>query len=430
MHRRNETTGLPVVVLSLFVLAILAGSVVLAGATNVYPPVTQGLHDFLLGKSNGGLLSTLIVTGADGKPIYQGTTLTRFASLQLPSGGLLYNATTGQGGEVIEELDANIVIQQGTPANYTIAGSTALVVDGVSRKQVPISISQAGAPPASVALPAVSRSGSELWGDFGGSVPASVTSHSVQFSTSGSATVCFIGAACETKTWQNSNIGGVTVNALPNPTGAFTVSVTPTPPTTITSGQLNKCPSGTYLDASNNCVPITQAPSTCGTPSTPPCAGGSVVAGTEILMADGSLRQVQDVEPGEAVMGFDVSTMSTSPSMVLSLRAIPASALYTFRTSAGTITSDGIQPFLVRNAQGKMQYVNGAVPASSLKVGDQIYAATLHEWVGITSVTVSHVPALVYDMQLSPLRYYLAGGFVVDDFKVLSGFVFCGDLAC
>ena len=72
---------------------MLAGSVVVSAEANVYPPLTQGLHNYLLGTQSGGLQSTLIVTGTDGSQIYKGITLTRFSYLQLQGGGELYNST-------------------------------------------------------------------------------------------------------------------------------------------------------------------------------------------------------------------------------------------------------------------------------------------------------------------------------------------------
>lgn len=140
--------------------------------------------------------------------------------------------------------------------------------------------------------------------------------------------------------------------------------------------------------------------------------GGSVVAGTRVLMADGSLRQIQDIKVGDSVMGFDYGTQfnpsgthSEAPSTVLSIHVVPASVLYTFN---GMITSDGIQPFYTQR---------GWVQAANVSVGDVFFDPTTITSIPVTSITIMHTNATVYDLQLSPYKSYVANGILINDVK-------------
>ena len=143
--------------------------------------------------------------------------------------------------------------------------------------------------------------------------------------------------------------------------------------------------------------------------------GGSVVAGTEVLMADGSLKQIQNIQVGDVVMGFDYGnqfnpsgTYASAPSTVLSVKAVPTTALYTFN---GVITSDGNQPFYTER---------GWIQAAHVSVGDTFYNPISGASIPVTSITVVHTNATVYDLQLSPYKSYVAYGILINDMKVLS----------
>lgn len=45
----------------------------------------------------------------------------------------------------------------------------------------------------------------------------------------------------------------------------------------------------------------------------------SLLANTQITMADGSLKNIQDIKRGDRIMGWDFKTKTTHPSVVVSL---------------------------------------------------------------------------------------------------------------
>ena len=406
--RRGRTTGLPPAVIILAVIAMLAGSVVVSAEANVYPALTQGLHDYLLGTQSGGLQSTLIVTGTDGSQIYKGTTLTRFSYLQLQGGGELYNSTSGASGSVSDTLTAQFKISSGTPTNYTITGSESVLVDGRNVSRVPIALRAAGAPSSNgLVIATAARSGAHLWTDFGGA-PSATTSHVVSFATSGSATVCFTEGPCVTHTWVNNDIQSVNLDAVPQ-NGAFAVSITSNPDNIVTSN--NSCPSG-YVWTGTQCA--VGAGGNIG--------GGSVVGSTLVLMADGSQKPIDQVKAGDILEAYEPG-QGFAPSTVRHVKVVPAATLNTFN---GAITSDSIQPFFAFTNRVVTTYATGFTPANELRVGDILFDPVTGQLVPIASITVSHTPALVYDLQLSGFRNYVANGILVNDAKtyLLSGQIF------
>ena len=410
--QRERRTGLPQLVIILSVIAILAGSDVVSAEANVYPPVTQGLHDFLLGVHTGALQSTLLVTGADGSQIFKGTTLTRFSYLQLPTGGLLFNSTSGASGQISDLLTANIVIQSGTPTNFTISARQSVLVEGKNASRGPIGVQNTGSPGKSIQLADAARTGAQLWKDFGATAPSSSTPHTVSFATSGSATVCFTEGPCVTHTWTNNNIASLNLDAVPE-TGAFSVSVGSSSSSTgtstsNTSGTTPTCATG-YVWNGSQCVLATTG-------------GGSVIGSTLVLMADGSQKPIDQVKVGDVLEAYQPG-LGFAPSTVLHVKVVPAATLYTFD---GAITSDSIQPFFAFTNHVVTTYATGFTPANELRVGDILFDPVTGQLVPIASITISHSPALVYDLQLSGFRNYVANGILVNDAKtyLLSGQIF------
>lgn len=173
-------------------------------------------------------------------------------------------------------------------------------------------------------------------------------------------------------------------------------------------GVANKC----------GCTPLTCADYTCGIGVSNGCGGtlncgtcggggGCFEGTTPILMADGTLRAISALHPGDVIMGFDQATGTAVPRTVERLAIHPAED----SPSGTVIVNGGVQattnhPFLSRGR---------AVNAGSLRVGDVMHVAITRgnrvvlEEVPITSVERRPGGIVSYDIKTSPPGGYIAG---------------------
>ena len=138
--------------------------------------------------------------------------------------------------------------------------------------------------------------------------------------------------------------------------------------------------------------------------------GGSVVAGTMVLMADRSLKKIEDINVGDIVMGFDTDKLVSVPSTVKETYAIPTSIIYTINDNL--IRCDDIQPFLTRG---------GWLKAKRLRIDDELYNPMENKWIVITSIDIERKEDIVYDIRMEPCINYIANGVVITDIKVVGG---------
>ena len=165
------------------------------------------------------------------------------------------------------------------------------------------------------------------------------------------------------------------------------------------------------------CTPLTCADYTCGVAVTNgcggtlncgPCGGGGCFAEeTPVMMADGTLRPIASIKPGDVIMGFDQATMQAVPRTVERLMIHPAEDSPTGTVVLnGSIRATRNHPFL-NNGRG--------VRADLLKVGDVVHVALARGGrvsiaaKPITSVTMLEGGIRSYDIRTSPPGGYIVG---------------------
>jgi hypothetical protein len=138
------------------------------------------------------------------------------------------------------------------------------------------------------------------------------------------------------------------------------------------------------------------------------CGSCACFAGeTPVLMADGSLRPISKLVPGDMIMGFDPGMRGPVPRKVESLSVHPAED-----SAAGTMVLNGAvratlnHPFLSAGRR---------VRADQLKVGDVLHVAELQGGhptlrdVPITTITRAEGNIVTYDVVTSPPGGYVVG---------------------
>ncbi len=98
------------------------------------------------------------------------------------------------------------------------------------------------------------------------------------------------------------------------------------------------------------------------------CPGGSCFpAGTEISMADGSRKSIEDVKVGDMVIGYNIDTGEFREAEVLQLESPVREGLYTIGFEDGsTIQVTNEHPFYVKKADGKETWAS-IVPEETYK---------------------------------------------------------------
>ncbi len=125
------------------------------------------------------------------------------------------------------------------------------------------------------------------------------------------------------------------------------------------------------------------------------------------MMADGTLREIATIKPGDVIMGFDQATMRAVPRTVERLMIHP-----TEDSATGTVVLNGS----IRATRNHPFLSNGqAVRADVLRVGDVVHVAlsrggrmTIVEKT-ITSVTTLEGGIPSFDLKTSPPGGYIVG---------------------
>lgn len=167
------------------------------------------------------------------------------------------------------------------------------------------------------------------------------------------------------------------------------------------------------------------------------CSHGSDAAccltkGTKITMADGSLKNVEDVEPGDKVLGYDPKTKEIGAGTVLALEKPLRDKYYKINNGLLNITND--HPVFVEKQNGAKVWtsinpeltmkVYRVRPVYELEVGDKIFNVSPHQtngllsfteqWVKITSIEEIKGHFVAYDLRrVEKYRTYFANGMLV-----------------
>ena len=129
---------------------------------------------------------------------------------------------------------------------------------------------------------------------------------------------------------------------------------------------------------------------------------GCFVAGTQVLMADGTSKNIEDVVAGDMVAAYNPETGQAEPGEVTDTYIHDQVATWQVATESGTVTTTAVHPFYV---DGK-----GWVEAQDLRAGDQLYDET-GSLVTVVSIQATGEIATVYNVTVKDLHNY----YVADD---------------
>lgn len=129
--------------------------------------------------------------------------------------------------------------------------------------------------------------------------------------------------------------------------------------------------------------------------------GGCFLAGTEITMADGSTKVIEDIQAGDVVLAYDEGTGEMKPDRVRAVHE-PIQADYHLVVN-GKLLLTPSHPML---SGGDW------VEIGQLKVGDKLTAKD-GSLVTIDDIEVVEGPVTVYNFEVNPYGTYVAGGIVV-----------------
>jgi hypothetical protein len=144
-------------------------------------------------------------------------------------------------------------------------------------------------------------------------------------------------------------------------------------------------------------------------------------AGTKITMADGSIKNIEDVKAGDWVLSFDVKT-GLFTSWMVKMTGNPEHLVYSINNDLIETTVD--HPFYVKKpdstkgwgaidpelARSAITYTGEVL---SLDVGDQLFTVE-GEWVTVTSIESSNDFVQTYNLlSFSGMRTYFANGILV-----------------
>lgn len=133
--------------------------------------------------------------------------------------------------------------------------------------------------------------------------------------------------------------------------------------------------------------------------------GGCFVGGTDILMADGSSKDIENIKVGDRVSTLEDPRRKKKVVGVVS-------EVYTHMVSEYRIINGTL-----RVTPEHLVYANlGFVPAGSLKVGDWMLR-TDGEKVFVTSIEIQHDLVPVYNFRVDPYHSYFANGYFVHNEK-------------
>ncbi|MFH1232132.1 MAG: polymorphic toxin-type HINT domain-containing protein [Planctomycetota bacterium] len=154
------------------------------------------------------------------------------------------------------------------------------------------------------------------------------------------------------------------------------------------------CSSPDLIAQNSGCVTVCKGDST-----------GCFLAGTPILMADGSSKPIEDIKVGDIVLAFDQESGEMKPDKVSEIFRHPKED--TYLVINGHLKVTPIHPVL---SKGKW------VSIGDLKVGDSL-TNTEGKDVPIKTITVAKELVDIYNFEVNPYHTYVADGYIVHNRK-------------
>ena len=129
------------------------------------------------------------------------------------------------------------------------------------------------------------------------------------------------------------------------------------------------------------------------------CNGAACFTGdTPVLMADGSSKPIQDVQPGDQVTAWDPDTDTTQPRTVTRTWTHEnTETLVVGLEDGGQVETTTGHPFLTRD--------RGWTPAGHLKPGDQLHTPD-NTWVTVQSIEATGHARTVHNLEIEDLHTY------------------------
>ncbi len=150
-------------------------------------------------------------------------------------------------------------------------------------------------------------------------------------------------------------------------------------------------------DYKNKLVRLTQRPSGS--------SGHCFLAGTPILLADGTIKLIEEIKVGDAVLSFDESCNKQQKDTVKAVMQNKTKGYYLIN---GHLKVTGEHPFYVKGEWKK---------AKDLKIGDALLKDT-HQEELIADIKFVDEDVLVYNFEVNPYHTYYAGGYLVHNKEV------------
>ncbi len=195
--------------------------------------------------------------------------------------------------------------------------------------------------------------------------------------------------------WQSTSEipPGITEYSYPNfatPVGITGATPPGTPPTFTTSTTSTSTSTSTSVTTS---VKATTSVS-------------SFVGGTQVLLANGTYGYIQDLQPGEAVLSYNVKSGNFYTNTVVKVINFTVNGEYLINNLIGTDS-------------GEVFYTSSGtwVHPNDLKVSDKILDPLTNTWINVTSVTYTPSTVKVYDIiGSSGNDFVVDGGYLADVF--------------
>ena len=129
------------------------------------------------------------------------------------------------------------------------------------------------------------------------------------------------------------------------------------------------------------------------------CNGAACFTGdTPVLMADGSSKPIQDIQPGDQVTAWDPDTDTTQPRTVTRTWTHENTETLVVRLEdGGQVETTTGHPFLTKD--------HGWTPAGHLKPGDQLHTPD-NTWVTVQSIEATGQAHTVHNLEIEDLHTY------------------------
>ncbi|RLB86212.1 MAG: hypothetical protein DRH10_10635, partial [Deltaproteobacteria bacterium] len=150
-------------------------------------------------------------------------------------------------------------------------------------------------------------------------------------------------------------------------------------------------------------------------------------AGTKITMADGTLKNIEDIKVGDRILAYDIEQHKIVSTIATYVKELVRTGIYDINDGLISVTDD--HPFYVRKATGVKTWAainpkrsNLFYPyrkAAQLEIGDELLTIK-GKWIKINSITQRTEKTKVYTFSvLSKAHNYFANGILVSNAKYI-----------